>query len=280
MLISRTGYVTIYLSNEVELTNLRFYHILPVKNQLYCDINNGSSIVVGICENAKTVYKNASGVSNWSDKSKYGNFVYRSEIGLEEDFEKSTSPTGARTYSNFNILNDLEGSTREAALDKGIYFVSSMTVKYKGSTYYIGDYTLDDKVFTSIGNETTATLTGSVNSYAGTSHSSDGVTVVSQVAALLRPFDARGINDNEGTKMLNNYFVETVMPVIIIVVGILFLVVGAMTGVKIVQTSDEPDERRNQIKKLVGIFIGAVAIALIFMFYKNIIEAISVFLQD
>ena len=54
----------------------------------------------------------------------------------------------------------------------------------------------------------------------------------------------------------------------------LFLVLGAINVVAIIQASDEPANRRALIKRLIGMFVGALIIYLILEFYQDIIEIV------
>ena len=79
---------------------------------------------------------------------------------------------------------------------------------------------------------------------------------------------------NAGFAIMGNFFEETLRPILIIAIGILFAIVGTHTGVTIVKSSDEPEVRREAIKKFIGLFIGAFVIAVILIFYKDIIEIV------
>ena len=54
----------------------------------------------------------------------------------------------------------------------------------------------------------------------------------------------------------------------------LFLVLGTINIVEIVNASDEPARRRSLIARLVGMFIGSVIVYLILQFYEEIIAIV------
>ena len=90
-------------------------------------------------------------------------------------------------------------------------------------------------------------------------------------------YSINDINQNNGFALMEGFFEETLRPILIIAIGVLFVIVGTHTGVTIVKSSDEPEVRSAAIKKFIGLFVGAFIIMMILIFYKDIITAIQRF---
>ena len=173
----------------------------------------------------------------------------------------------------------------------GAYVIVGGSIGYLSNTYYL-NYNIDDEEywkFSSVGNvyENETLSHEEMTSYnmrlckqnltdqngcggvVGTSSS------VSSHAVLIFNPNITDDNGKESYTKINNYFTNTVIPILKVVVVMLFLIFGTTTIVKIVHASDEPALRRSLISKLIGMFIGAVIIYLILQFYEDIIEIVS-----
>jgi hypothetical protein len=103
------------------------------------------------------------------------------------------------------------------------------------------------------------------------------INQIASNAALIKPVGEHGSKNNRGVSLMENFFENTLRPLLIIAIGILFVIVGTHTGVTIVKSSDEPEVRSAAIKKFIGLFVGAFLIAMILVFYKDIITGIQRF---
>ena len=101
------------------------------------------------------------------------------------------------------------------------------------------------------------------------------VTNISSFAALIKPPQSSEVGANASYSELNEFFITTLKPIIMIVVGIMFVVSGSITGITIIRSSDEPEVRREAIKRLIGLFTGALIIEGILLFYEPIIQFFS-----
>lgn len=269
LIINYSGNITITVDNGIKIDNLRIFYILASNGQLICQTNQ-------LCDNAKTIHNNQYGVTNWSNKSQYGVLVFRYET-LAEKFTKNVASSGKETYTG-NVFDLIEGYVVSESLKSGLYITTSMVVESGAIKYYVNDYTIDKKVLDGLDNISNTKVQQIIkNDSPGIKHMEDEVKKVARVAALISPSQSNNTEDYRGFVIAEGYFHDTIRPIIIIAIGILFLVVGTSTGITIVKSSDEPDVRRSSIKKLVGLFIGAVTIALILMFYREIIEAVQRF---
>jgi hypothetical protein len=269
--IDNYGNITMTLGNDVELTNLRIYYIIANRSnetRLFCDDNN-------ICPNAKNITK-TDGTSNWKNFSKTGNMVYtQSTIG--DSFTSSTTSSGTN-YSGFNIFSNMSSTWRDYASGPGVYVVTSFSISYNGKNYYANNYTIDSKTFNNIGStssnaaETQAYLTCTK----ATEYScEDNIDSVTKAAALVKMDETSTTTSNVGVSAAWTFYDTYVKTIVVIVVGVMFVVTGTSTIVTIVKSSDEPEVRSSEIKRLIGLFTGAVTIALILYFAKDIVIAIS-----
>lgn len=265
------GDVEITLQNGVTLANLRIYYILAKPNLLYCSNQ--------ICDSAKTVHSRTEATSSWRNKAKSGFLTYTGVVG--EDFakgyfDKQVLASGAIKYSGFNIFENIDGSDRVNSQNNGIYVTTSMTIKTNNKTYYVNTYAIDKTTFTSVGNENDdKKVSYSVTQDSTNTHPTQAVTEISQVAVLLMDNENRDIEDNQGYNKAKSYFNNTIRPIIAVVIGVSFIIVGVSTGATIAKSSDEPEVRSAAIKKLIGLFTGAVTVYLILFFYEPVIAAIS-----
>lgn len=279
--MTKNGDITLSLNPKVKLGVLRIYYITAGRSgeaQLFC--KDSSRTVV--CEKAKTVFNkdNVNNKSNWKNYSKSGEMVY-SATTIEGPFTKSVSSSGKTTYTEFNIFSQMNPTYEEYAENSGVYALISFSVVYEDVTYYVNDYTLDKKEFSTIGNMTNEGAEKQLIRINGPTQKflQDSVLDVSKNAALLKVSSSLTPDGNSGFDTINSEFKGWMVPVIAIVIGIMFVVSGTMTGVTIVKSSDEPEVRRDAIKRLIGLFIGALVVYLILFFYEDIIRVVSGFFE-
>ena len=297
--MSKDGDIIIDTPNDVRITGLSIRYILADKgsNFLFCDKKEG----IGICENAKSINSSGGVTSNWQSKSSEGGTLnYRTQQSFEDVFAYSEIKPGllkvGNMYSNFNVFDKIMKSYDEYVNDTGIYVAMSMTVetgeKEEKKTYYVNDYTFSKDLieydkdgnptntpvyFEEVGNISNSRISAGYASIVDENPeekskvNSSAFTVVSSVAALVRPDDPTD-KDSEGYKGLKEFLDEDLRNILLVVLGILFLVVGTYTGITIVKSSDEPEVRKDAIKKLIAMFIGAFSIAMILLFYEELIE--------
>lgn len=251
------GNISLDIARGVEFKTLRIYYIMAnnISDQhLFCDS-------VTICDNAKTVISNS---SNWKNVNKYGKHLIISGNEINSMFEVSVGDT-ENIYSGYNLFANLESQYVQLANSSGLYVTMDITVKYGANEYTVND--LSAASFSSVGNrENSAVL------------STSRTSVVSSSAALIKNARNVDVHTNSTFIQINEFFQTTLRPILLVAIGILFVTVGTMTGIKIIKSSDEPEVRRDSIKKFIGLFIGAFAIALILLFYESIIEVIAGFL--
>lgn len=282
--INNFGDFDIQLQPNVEIANLRIYYIIANRSneaQLFC---TGSDL----CEKAKKI-KNENGTSNWKSYSSSGNFVYTTST-IGSAFEKVEYSSGGVGYVDFNIFDKMQQnysqlaaatSGEEGSLAIGLYVVTSMTIKYNDTDYYVNDYTLAKKTFSSIGsmegtNPIRQIITNNNPTQKGVS---DSVLTVTNNAALIIPKTGVDASSNKTYNTANQYFKDTLRPIFSVVIGIMFIITGGMTTITIVKSSDEPEVRRSAIKKLIGLFTGALIIVLIMWYYETIINVVNGFIQ-
>ena len=283
--IAKNGDVKIVVENGYMLSTVRISYILAKENVLFC----GTAPNYTLCETAKTVDGSQTmGMTAWKSKSRSG-FMSYSTNDILDYFSLSEADAGRKTYLEYNIINQLPAADLIDAQEYGIYATMSLTVQYiEGNepvTYYLNDFTFDDRVFETMTNTNASTggtkaivnHTPTYKSSLGSGYGVDGVSDVSAVSVLIRSNENKDINKNAGFNATKRYFDENIRPIIAIVVGVLFLVVGTSTGVSIVKSSDEPEERRMYIKRLIGLFVGALIIYVVLFFYADIISAFSRF---
>lgn len=279
--MTKNGDISLTLATDVKIGNLRIYYITAGRSgeaQLFCTQENGG---YQVCEKANTVYNknNVNNKSNWKNYSKSGEMVY-SATTIEGPFTKSVTSSGKTTYTEFNLFKQMNPTYEEYAENSGVYVVISFSVIYSGVTYYVNDYTLDSKTFTSIGDMSNSKETQLIRINGPTQKNLvDNVTSVTKNAALVKVSSSLSPDGSKGFNTINGEFKDWMVPVIAIVIGIMFVVSGTMTGVTIVKSSDEPEVRRDAIKRLIGLFIGALAVYLILFFYEDIIKVISGFFE-
>lgn len=251
------GNISLDIATGVEFKSLRIYYIMANrvgKEHLFCDSSS-------ICDAAKTV--TGSG-SSWKKTNKYDQNLIINGSMINSNFEVTVGET-SNIYSGYNLFNNLHSQYLSLSDSSGLYVTMDLEVEYNNVTYKIND--LSKASFDTVGNRSNSAVLS-------TSRTSD----VSQSAALIRNARNIDIHTNSTFIQINEFFQTTLRPILLVAIGILFVTVGTMTGIKIIKSSDEPEVRSDAIKKFIGLFIGAFAIAMILLFYEDIIDVISGFL--
>ena len=283
--ISATGLVSMKLSNEVTLGSLQIYYLLAnrvgdLNQHMYCQNSNGTT---KICDNATHVISTSNGANagNWSNRTKDGVGMHFTEVSITNKFTKTETQIGETIYSGYDIFKDMEQGMAELAEASGVYVLTSFSVKYGERMYYVNNYALK-KTFSS---EATANINATTyksviinsNPTDVNSNSGQAINQIPSNAALVKPATDSSNKNNRGFALMENFFEDTLRPILIIAIGVLFVIVGTHTGVTIVKSSDEPEVRKEAIKKFGGLFVGAFTIAIILIFYKDIITAVKRF---
>ena len=256
--------INLTVANEATIKKLRIFYIVNDASNdmlLYCDYNT-------ICPRAKIVSSDSQN-SNWRNSAKTGTF----EISdLESYFSVSRNDTRYR-YSGFNVFNNMNAYQASLAKEKGVYVIISMDISFmirnREGNINTYKYINNDSIgFESVGDEYAN------NVY--TTNSGQKYNTVVQNAALIKPSKSTyDPNDSAAYREFKDFFDGTLRYIIIAVIGVMFLVTGSMTVVTIVKSSDEPEVRSSSIKKLIALFTGALTVALILLFYNQIIDIVS-----
>jgi len=272
--ISADGDVVFALANGVELENLHFYYIIANMdggmNQLYCSKTS-------MCEEAKIISSVQNVYTKWTNQTNAGNMWYGS-YSIKDNFSVSESASGVVTYKNYNLIDKMSASLASQAKTHGAYVVSAYSVKYNNKTYYV-NYDLVERSapFKSVGNESSSSVQNAMTCSSPTSKTgcTNLVDTVSKAAALITSPMGAGPTASEGYGVVHEFFVHTGIPILKIIIILMFLITGTMTMIHIVQASDEPEVRRSEIKRFIGLFTGALVIYLILLFYEEIIAMVS-----
>ena len=268
--INGYGDVTIEVSNGVTVTNTIFYYIVADYSangkMLYCQGNN-------MCENSKFIGAG----SNWSNLDKNGSTMIFS-TNDDAGFVKTEKDGGALRYTGYNIINNMPKTYFDVAKLSGAYVVAAMSVQYEGINYYINYDVFNDKsVFMNVGNQDAigkrSLWYAQANAKTGEAANYTGQYLAVR-AALIHRKEAP-VTSNDGYNDLEAFFIDTGIPALKIIIIIMFLVTGSATMINIVKASDEPDTRRSEIKRFIGLFTGAFAVYLILEFYDEFIDIVS-----
>lgn len=71
---------------------------------------------------------------------------------------------------------------------------------------------------------------------------------------------------------ISELITDTIIPVLLAVLGVLAIVTSVTLGYQIVKLADEPEERSEKIKKLRNIIIGLAAVAVVLIAYEPVYE--------
>lgn len=284
--ITNGGHVSVDLQNGVIINSLRLFYIVADSSGealTYCSNKADNNI----CDGAKRV---AHGNSTWKNAGKYQKMVF-SQSSMESIFNYSEEESGIKHFTGFNIFEQMDGTQAKLAQSAGAYVIPYMSITYKGVEYYLNGNLINEVVFdNNIGNHDTkktyavfknpqanaAIVDEIFDACISTSLSESGKArlTLSSRAALIMPSNTAGSGGNSALNILMKFFKDNLQPIIMVVVGIMFVIGGISTGINIVKSGDEPETRRQEIKKLVGLITALVAIELILYFYEEIIDAI------
>lgn len=295
--IGDDGDVVIKVRDGATINSLTFYYIVADQSGsafLYCDWSTAS---LTLCDNARKITNTN---SNWKRDSKSGSFIFSSN-NLESNFttkkeDTDTDQVMITTYYNYNLFEKMDANYSKAGLYSGVYVIAKMSVDYNNETYYANlnivnetefDKTMENKN-ANYYNETLVYLKTPTNSdkqydemyhrrnnsITSVEKNADGYYSLQRYAALIHSSTSLSATSNKGYNTLNSFFKKNLQPIIMVVVGAMFLIGAITTGMSIVKSGDEPEVRSAEIKKLVGLITGLIAIELILFFYEEIIEAI------
>ncbi len=296
--MNKNGKVVLGTANGVEIVNLRFYYIIANSTNTtpaFCkndraDQEHDQTKTHMLCENSLTVGPNQNGFTNWKNNAVINNLSY-TKSQINNEFTVTTDEVGKKTYVGYDIFENIPSSYVDIAKKSGIYVVAGMSVSFSGKEYLINEYMLDNsefkfdlfsKAFLDDANNkitfSNFTKQGETNIYNSGKHE---VTELTKLAVLVVPSGslADDARKKESMSKITTFWEETLRPIVIFAVGILFVVVGATTGATIVKSSDEPEVRNQAIKKLIGLFIGVLVIELLLIFYPDIVEIVRSFIK-
>ena len=255
-----SGNIDLDVASGVEVESLSIYYIMAnslESQHLFCSSQT-------ICGSAKKI---TSTDSNWRKENKYGQRLVMSDDSFSSFFSSGESGVGGTVYSGFNLFSNLDTQYVSLSHSSGIYVTMEAVIKHNNQKYTINK--LSEYNFSSIGN------TSGSKVY----NASTGAAEVSKVAALVKHTgNTSDIYSSSTFRQINEFFQTTLRPILLIVIGVLFVTVGTMTGIKIIKSSDEPEVRQEAIKKFIGLFIGAFTIAMILLFYEDILAVIAEYL--
>lgn len=292
--IGNSGDVVIKVKDGATINSLIFYYIVADQSGsafLYCDRSNAS---LTLCDNARKITNTN---SNWKrdSKSGSGSFIFSSN-DLESNFTTKKEDK-VTTYYNYNLFEKMSANYSKAGLYSGVYVIAKMSVDYNNITYYANTNIVNNTEFKNIMtdidkdsysealvylkdpivmNKEYEGMYCKVNSNNSYAIDADNANYYSleKYAALIHSSTGLNANSNKGYDTLNSFFKENLQPIIMVVVGAMFLIGAITTGMNIVKSGDEPEVRSAEIKKLVGLITGLIAIELILFFYEEIIEAL------
>lgn len=276
------GNIRIYLKDGYQITNLRLYYAIATyvdtNSEIYCS-QSGT-----ICEGAKTIQGRN---SNWKNAGKGQTLIY-SQNSLEGNFEKkekiigdtNSQPVGYY-YTGYNIFEHITSDYYKMAQQTGAYVTMSISISNGTNEYHANTPIVDNsdtnKGFSQVddGTDKTKLEISRICEDASNRSCNEIVSKISSAAALVKPATVNDVDKSAGYSGVNEFFITTLKPIIMIVIGIMFIVSGSMTGATIIKSSDEPEARREAIKRLIGLFTGALVIELILLFYEPIIQFFS-----
>jgi len=295
----------ITLSADVRIKKLNIYYSIAGLSAS----NNTKTILLycankPICDRAKVVSSANSSVSgNWVSDSKHDKNMTFQESELERyGFNMTTNTTGAKTYSGFNIVENMDRTARNLALDNGAYVIVTMSVIHttedREVEYHINTpitAMADRPEFEGIAHITTETQGRDIKTYANVasnpqrndadgdqwyrSRMSDMGMTVDKHAALVHKL-ASQTEEDKAIRETIEMFNRIIRPIIMIALGILLVVRGTMLVMTIIKSSDEPEVRRESIKHLVGLFISVFVIMMIIWFLEDIVEIMQELLNE
>lgn len=297
--ITNNGDVIMGSANGVEIVNVRFYYLIAKSKDenaygAFCPTGGNNYI---LCENARSVKVGSSGTTLWKSEGKSGVLSY-SKSTLENVFTKKPEliekvvngkkvmeESGVYAYTGMNLFDTISTAYKDVVKDSGMYIMATMSVKYEDNEYIINSYAVDNSNF-KFSEDSKATSNAynslslpfdsiSENKYTTTSHTTNELQYL---AALIKPENISNDRQSNALGTIEDFWNKTLRPIMIFAIGILFVIVGTSTGVTIVKSSDEPEVRRDAIKKLIGLFIGAFIIEVLLIFFQDIVEIVRSFL--
>ena len=281
--MSYEGDIRIYLKDGYSISNFRIYYIIPTyvdsNSEAYCDQ------IGTICEGAKAIQGSE---SNWKNVGRGQNLVYN-QNSIDSMMEKKEKKIGTNKetlvgyyYSGYNIFDKIPTDYKKMAEIEGAYVTYSITVTNGNGVYYSANNSVINNSNPYLGFYLVDDIPYNDRKYYSSNVCSDAriecmeeSRSISSFAGLVKPPESSEVGANASYSELNEFFITTLKPIIMIVVGIMFVVSGSITGITIIRSSDEPEVRRESIKKLIGLFTGALIIEGILLFYEPIIQFFS-----
>ena len=305
------GYISVELQPDVYVERLNIYYAIAgvttnndsPTSMIFC----ATETLPQLCRSATYVTGNPSGT--WKSTNKRNKtMMFTDSTMVANGFELKNDKTGGRTYSGYNVIDNMSDANKKAANKYGAYVIITMIVRheYKNPSYieggsepatlneffYVNTPVVTKKKFTgvrSVQSSDSANILNYTNAISdATNSTAEGDATysarneamggeVDKYAALVSKIQ-NSKERYEGMEDLLNTFDEYIKPALLIGLGVLLIVRGTLLIVSIVKSSDEPEERKKSIKHLVGLFVSIFAIAMILIFMRDIIYFVSDFI--